>query len=199
MSLDFLQALFWTIVYLVSIIFAIKYKKNAIPSLAICSNFAWETVALYNTIKAQDSSYILYFHALWFSLDFVILMLYLITLRTVKAKIVISSIISLIIFICYIVFKFDNGMVISSFVIDLLMAILFHYWISKNKRYKYNIFIILIAFFKLLGDISAWLYYYDIVFSIEIIGLFVYILNVLYIYRIIGNKNKLLHVQNMKE
>ena len=72
MEIDFdvLQAIFWSITYVLLIVYSIKNKKHGISLVSIVLNISWETIALLYDIVNQFSSWI---HIFWFSLDLVIL------------------------------------------------------------------------------------------------------------------------------
>ena len=67
-SFDFLQVLFWSITYVLVIIFNFRYKIAGLPIIAMTTNFAWETIALTHYGRAA--------HIVWFTLDFLIVITY---------------------------------------------------------------------------------------------------------------------------
>ena len=69
MTWDTIQIIFWTITYLLAIIYAIKYKHHIIPWPAMFLNMSWETAALlkYRSIL----------HIPWFLLDMALVILFL--------------------------------------------------------------------------------------------------------------------------
>ena len=75
--LDYLQATFWSLTYVLLIIYAIRFNRHGIPLVAVCLNFAWETVALAGSILGGIFSIELIIHVAWFSLDLIIILLYL--------------------------------------------------------------------------------------------------------------------------
>ena len=180
--LDILQAFFWSLTYILLIIYAIKFKTHGIPLVSICLNFAWETVALFQSIVTKKISTGFVIHIAWFLLDFLIVILFLFFEHT-NEKERISKIIFFISYACAIgtfSILFMNGyMLLSSFTIDLIMAICFLRFalLKKVKKHKLSY---VIAIFKLIGDFCAWLYYKDF-FLITPIGITVLICNILYL------------------
>ena len=184
---DYLQAVFWSITYILLIVYAFKYKTHAIPILAVVLNFSWETLALTGSILNWELTGGLIIHIAWFFLDLIIIAFLLFydiyNTKKEKATLIIGYIISV---VC-LFFAFHSGyMLLSCFIIDLIMAILFllHILLRKTKR---NILSFLIGLFKLLGDMFAWLYYMDNL-HIPIIGLCVLILNVGYLIVLVCKK-----------
>lgn len=156
---DKLQVAVWSLTYLTITIFSIIYRQERKPFFPLIPGavtIAWELLAL-----IHSSGFI--GHIFWFSLDIVIL-LYLVICASVV--------------ILYFVFSFKafNGMLISSFVDDFLIAIIYlteikH--ISSHGR-------LLIGVMRLIGDFFAWLAYMQTSVFILIIGVLVFLTNILY-------------------
>lgn len=170
MSYDLLQASCWTVVYIVAIIYSIKYRTHIIPAINILLNFGWEVTAL------------LYWRRLiylgWIIPDLIILVLFLMEERYDKKRNIRIVLESLgIIIVYFVIFQNKNGTLYSSFAIDLVMAILF---CIKIVRENVNIYNIGIGILKLIGDWAAWRYYrYDQV--VDNIGIIVLIFNLIYV------------------
>ena len=49
-----LSGIFWSLTYIILIIYSKKYRHHAIPLTAMCLNFAWETVALFRFVLDGD-------------------------------------------------------------------------------------------------------------------------------------------------
>ena len=180
--LDLFQAFFWSLTYVLLIVYANKFNTHGIPLISICLNFAWESVALFQSIVTKNFSVGFVIHTAWFLLDFLIVTLFLLFEQS-NEKRNISKIIFSICYACAIVtfyILFKNGyMLLLCFTIDLIMAIDFLAFILKNKVKKHKLSYA-IAIFKLLGDFCAWLYYKDS-FLINPIGITVLICNILYL------------------
>ncbi len=174
--LDNLQAIFWPITYLLIIIFGIKNRRRKMPGIPLfvaLMNLGWE-------INALIVSRGFWSHILWLSLDAVIFILNL-TILFSKKEIFGFIYIGAIFFISVLlfwIFQFSFGMLISVFIIDLVMAV--EYVLVAKRISPYGK--IPIAITKLIGDFCAWLYYARYATLIAVIGLFVFILNLYYLY-----------------
>ncbi len=182
MSLDILQAIFWSVTYCLLIAYSLKNKHHSIPLTAICLNFAWETVALATSILNHVVFSVLAIHIAWFSLDLIMVVLFLFfedkQSNTLSAKLLFLS--AYLICIAALLFLFDNGyMLLSCFIIDLIMAVAFVYFLFKQKLSSF-LHVFLIGTFKLFGDLFAWLYYFNNQL-IPIIGCLVLICNIAYL------------------
>ena len=197
---DYLQGIFWSLTYICLIIYAIKFKAHGIPLVAICLNFAWETVALANSVHNRDLSSILIIHILWFSLDLIIVNLFLFQETRIyenkKPKLIfIISYICLV--MCFWIFFEKGYMLLLSYLSDLIMAIAFYFFVLFD-RVKQHCISYLVGFFKFFGDMFAWLYYRDAVY-IEVIGIIVLICNIAYIVVLLKKSNLRLLVHKINE
>ena len=75
------------------------------------------------------------------------------------------------------IFSIDRGLFVSSFVIDLIMAIV--YLLQRNKMSPH--LKISISITKLLGDLFAGLYYFKGAKLVAIIAVIVFVCNVIYL------------------
>lgn len=171
LTFDDIQILFWTITYILAIVYTLKYKTNIIPYPAILCNFAWELAALLQSGMIG--------HYVWCAIDAIILILFLNQKNYSKKFKMIWILCLLLVFgIMREVFYFEKGMLYSSYTIDILMAILFCLKIWRDK--KGTVLGIVIAATKLIGDFSAWRFYrYDRL--VDIIGAIVFVLNICYL------------------
>lgn len=146
---DTAMILFWSLAYACMVIYSIIYRKEKKPFMPLIAgtlNFGWE-------IQAFITSGGLLGHIAWLTLDCFILVYNLYILGSFKkrlsyAAVVVASIVGLYGFFLSSV----NGMLISSFVIDIIMAVeymcsIIH--ISPRGR-------TIIGIFRLLGDLFAW-------------------------------------------
>ena len=177
---DKLQVLLWSITYILIIFFSYKNiaKKNmAIPFIAILLNFSWEICALYVSGG-------FWAHIIWFGLD---LFIFIYAIICVKKKI--FYLISLIGCVCVfmIIRTITTGMLISSFIIDLIMAI--YFWIDRKKILRDGK--IVIAVTKLFGDVFALIYYAKYSIIILICGVCVLAFNVLYLVYCVREKKSI--------
>lgn len=171
--LDNLLGILWAVTYVLIIIAGVQswnIKKASMPYIACILNFSWEICALI-------SSGGLWVHILWLSLDFGIVFLnfrFLISKKK-QAIYVLALICAIVMHI--VAFLFPNGMLISSFVIDLIMAICFCVDAKKlSPKLKTSI-----AATKFLGDLFAGIYYGKQLIVIAIIAVFVGVLNFIYL------------------
>lgn len=186
--LDYLQAFFWSLTYIFLIIYALVFKRHGIPLIAICLNFAWETIALAGSILFMRISGPMIIHISWFTLDFVIITLYLFKEKNSPEKTKKAFISAYLIFIIFFIILFKNGyMLISSFCIDLIMAIAFLCFVLFQHVRKHWISYT-IAVTKLLGDIMAWQFYKEYP-GINSIGILVLICNIAYLLILLCKKN----------
>lgn len=149
--LDKMQILLWSATYVLIIIgcaLSSDTKKVAMPYAAGVMNFAWEACALQLTKSFWG-------HYLWLGLDLFIVGFGYLYLRLPKQKgLYLTSILVLILGLSW-VFEQEQGMLISVFIIDLIMAVAFLVDRSKlTPKMK-----IPIAVSKLLGDACAGLFY----------------------------------------
>lgn len=171
--LDHVQIILWSIAYVLIIYNEIKYRNEKacfMPLVSGCLNFAWEI----NAICFGGRSYA---HWLWASLDTVIFLYNLWVIKNVYGKIKYSiALLGMICVLAY-VFQIKNGMLISVFTIDLIMA-------ADFVRSVRNISLhgkIPIAVAKLLGDAAAWLHYLSKSSVVTVIGIVVLLLNLYYL------------------
>lgn len=147
---DVLQAFFWSITYLLVIIHGIIYRKSAMPPICIMLNFAWETYAI---IKDITNSYFSWIHMLWFVLDIVLILTYLILCK----KVYFNKLFLIPVYLVTLATVFlvsENvklGMLICCFVIDVLMAIEWLLYVILFVK-DFNILLIFICITKLWGD-----------------------------------------------
>lgn len=176
MNYDYLQAIFWSLTYVLIITYNIKTKVSGIPPIAIASNFAWETVALINDIFRHNHANVI--HIVWFFLDLIIVITYLVCCKPLYFKHKIYLLFGYLAEVILLFFVFtDGGMLLSCFIIDLIMAIEYAIY-AFNKKVKFDFLLFMICVAKLFGDLCAWLYYKKFSVIVFIIGIAVLILNV---------------------
>lgn len=148
--LDSLSILFWTATYILAIAYGIYHKRHAIPLIAIFLNLSWETMAL---LKVH-----MWGHYLWFLLDLIIALLVLFYDKSITRK----KKIALLVFECCMllimpnIFLMKSGVLISSFLLNLVMSFLF---ILELEKMYVNKIAIAISICKLIGSFSAWVAY----------------------------------------
>lgn len=180
LSFDVMQAFFWSVTYILIFVFNIKYKYTAMPLFAMCNNFAWETVALVRDILFGSWGIGSVIHIAWFTLDIAIVITYLLLCKKLYCKKIFSLLIYVVsLLICVLSFNtWALGMLISSFIIDFIMAV--EYFIYSSKEvFPANRLSVSICTFKLIGDLCAWIYYMNDSRFVLVIGFFVLILNIL--------------------
>lgn len=140
------------------------------PLVSGSLNIAWE-------INAAILSKGFYGHVLWLSFDIIIFALNLSGIRKAKNKAIYGIATLAMIGILAGIFRHSDGMLVSSFVIDMIIAA--EYVIkakSISKRGKVGI-----AVLKFLGDLCAWLFYMKASLFVSIAGLIVLLLNLFYV------------------
>lgn len=181
---DAMQAILWSVTYVLIILYNIRYRTLGIPPIAIASNLAWETVALLQDMRRVPISSYIYdilhgnlIHIAWFFLDALIVVTYLVFCRPVYLKrkwywavlyVVVSLLLSFI-------FK-DGGMLLSVFIIDCTMAIEYLLY-SFNRKFKANWLAAVICAAKLLGDWCAYLCYRRYSAAVAVLGIVILVLN----------------------
>lgn len=190
---NYLQLFFWSLAYIMIIKTGIKNKKNEkmpIPTLPIILNLGWETVAVLKDIVHYIPQNILEVigRVVWLLLDIIILMIYCYKKIIVQKKMssaFFTVFVYMLVCIAYTyIFRLNYGMLISSFIIDLIMA--FEFYLMRNTLEKDNK--TLIAILKLCGDVFAWFYYSHDFILIFMIGLAVFTLNLFYLIQTIKEK-----------
>lgn len=178
--LDTLQVIFWSVTYVLIIIAGFRstsVRKVSMPYIPGILNFSWE-------INALIQSGGLWGHILWLGLDCVIVYFGFRYLNTLKQKLLYLFMIIFSTIALKITFNHSAGMLISSFVIDLTIAICF---IASIKQLSPELKIP-IAITKLIGDAFAGLYYAPQSEFITIVAVLVLFLNSLYLYYCIKEK-----------
>ena len=153
MTWDTIQIIFWTITYLLAIIYAIKYKHHIIPWPAMFLNMSWETAALlkYRSIL----------HIPWFLLDMALVILFLFShheRRSNRFRLIwiFCTVLTIAVFLK--LFGYNNYMLWTSFLMDLLMAILFCCMHFKKSQ-MINKLCFFMGLTRVCGDYAAWRYY----------------------------------------
>ena len=172
---DTLLGGFWAASYVLIIFFSIKYrleKKIFMPLVSGMLNFSWEIFAL----RSSGGYWI---HVVWLLLDCLILAYNIYVLdnlgkRLTYILLTVACIVSL-----YFVFQSEafNGMLISSFVIDVIMAaeyLLMARSLSARGQ-------IAIGLCRLLGDLFAWYGNRQESVFVMIAGVAVLLINIIYI------------------
>lgn len=182
MTFDHLQLIFWSITYILLILYAIRFRIHGSPLPATLLSLAWETVALANSVLSGVFSWALMGHLAWFSLDLVLVCLYLFheTNISEKRKEKLCFLGGYLVLTAVMIPLFEDGyMLISSFIIDIAVALFYlHYALFKHRNKSMLLF--LIGNCRLLGDAFAWLFYRNYPY-IEPIGISVLICNILYL------------------
>ena len=172
---DTLQIAFWSFTYITIIACGVKHPeehKPMMPYIAGGLNLAWELNALL--------LYHHYGHIIWSGLD---IMIFVLNLRNLKRHGKHRQYIYYILYVIvaaatiYGVLKLPSGMLISSYTLDLIMAI--EYVVCAKEISVHGK--LPIAIFKLLGDLFAWLYYCKQSIFVGIIGAAVLLLNLFYL------------------
>ena len=187
MTFDILQAVFWSLTYILVILHIGLFKINPMPACVLIGNFSWELTAIckdFPEIINGDSIFDngLLIHIAWVSIDAIIIIVSIANSvwNLKKTAMVLACSVSLSIFL-YFVFDIPGGMLVSCFTIDIFMAIYWFIDLKNIKEVKYptcNRFILLIGISKFLGDLFAFLYYSEFSIFVTIAGLIVLLFNI---------------------
>lgn len=169
---DDIQFFVWTITYILIAYNGIKYREEyprLFPWFAGSLTIAWEINALIALGGAVE-------HIVWLSIDAIIFILNARNFKTPKNIIWYVLFTIVVIFAMQYVFAM-NGMLLSSFIIDLVIAVEFIATAKKISRHGQ----VIIAITKLIGDAFAWLAYFSRSTVIAVLGILVLIANILYL------------------
>lgn len=178
--LDTMQIIFWTITYLLIIIAGYQNRETrtiSMPYVAGVLNFGWEACAL-----QQSQGF--WGHILWFALDCAIVYFGFNYLKSTKHRIAYIASIYFVTFVFSYVFTLPNGMMLSSFAIDLIMAV----WFLLDRRKLSSQLKVSIAVTKLIGDAFAGLFYASMSAIVEVLAVMVFVCNSCYLYLCIREK-----------
>ncbi len=141
------------------------------PMVCGMLNLAWE-------INALLVSHGLWIHIFWILPDSLIYIYNLrFFLRDKRQRRIYLSATALTAVLLYFIFKAENGMLLSSFIIDIVNAAeyaIFAKSLSPHGRLP-------IAILKMAGDICALLYYKDMHMLVLVLGIMVLIINLYYV------------------
>ena len=145
-------------------------QKIGIPYEASIPNLAWEICALYVSKG-------FWIHILWVALDLVIFIINYRFIRTEKNKDYYLFATALITCFFFFIFKLSNGMLISSFIIDLSMSVFYLVRFGKISP----CFKIPVAVAKLLGDVFAGIHYFKELKWLAFVPVLVFACNSIYL------------------
>lgn len=172
--LDNLQIIFWSITYVLILISggrSRQERKIAIPYIAGVLNFAWEACALQEYQGFWG-------HLLWMGLDFGIIYFGFIYLSSARKRVFYISSIYIAILIFAYIFTLPEGMLLSVFAIDLIMAVVFLVDRKKlSRKCKLPI-----AVTKLIGDAFAGMFYAPQSVYVACMAMLVFCCNLVYTY-----------------
>ncbi len=178
---DYVSVVFWTIAYIFSFLFSVKYKTFGFPAMSLIFNFSWELNAAVENILIKNFSD---GNFAWLFSDMLLLYaFYKYQIRRDKEqrkKWTLILILNIVLF--FIIFQLPNGKLYSSFVIDIFMAVAFLYIGIKRFDKGQNW---VVAFMKLIGDLGAWFHYMNISPVIFFIGLGSFLCNTAYLILVI--------------
>lgn len=177
LTFDSGSVIFWSITYICVIVRGFKGEKLLLPSLSIYLNLGWEICSIFVNNNWKNW--------LWLLLDCVIFIIMIIQKRNGFAEekkssktIIAIVVLTLTVANFTLVFSTENGMLFSSFAIDIIMAVGFLAMMLISPQNGRSI---PIAVTKLIGDFCAWQYYRSYAPLINTIGITVLILNCVYL------------------
>ena len=180
--MDVLQSVFWSLAYISIIVCGFRYRKEKLafmPHIAGALNFAWE----FHAFLGSGGYWV---HTLWLLLDTLILAYNLYILENVRRRVLYSLAVLSFTAVMPAVIALPNGMLVSSFIIDIEMAAVYLLVLWKDRpktsqRHDYIYIYIFIAVFRLLGDLFAWLAYMRYSTAVLMIGAAVLCVNIFYL------------------
>lgn len=173
--IEYLLGIFWALTYVFVVFGGLYYKSEKrffMPLIAGALNMAWE-------INAVLTSRGYWVHLVWLLLDFIILYQNISILSSSKKRCIYIICVLVSILLIYWLFSFNqiNGMLISSFVIDIIMACEYVIVIKKLSPHL----LIYIGILRTLGDLFAWIANLKHSLFVGIIGALVLLINLFYI------------------
>lgn len=146
-----LMIIFWSLTYAAIVVYSFVFRRERkvfMPLVAGSLNFAWELLAL-----IQSNGY--WGHVVWLILDIFIIGYNVWILEQWRKRILYLALTAIFVVLLYLVFRLKNtdGMLLSSFVIDLIMA--FEFVMAMERLSPHGK--VAIGSFRLLGDLFAWL------------------------------------------
>lgn len=190
--LDDVQVIFWSITYILIIIAGFKsreIKRVSMPYAAGIVNLSWE-------FNALIQSHGMWGHVIWFGLDCIISFWAVCFLKGKRRMVyIILPMLNIPLFGYF--FSLPRGMLSSSFLIDLLMAICFLIDFKKLSPY----FKRSVAVTKFIGDTCAGIYYAQESRLVAICAVLVFVCNVVYLCRCMNqtDENKIRYESNLAE
>ena len=184
-SFDLLQVVFWSITYVLIVVFGIIKRKTFMPIVAALFNISWELNSLLSDFFCVRIPIVALGHFVWIGLDFLIITIAIFYYVDNNKKMLLSFIfLPFIIIGLYFIFKINYGQLYSSFIIDLLVAICYLFVSFKEKD---NIIeFIIIGITRFIGDFFAFIMYRQDTL-VNIIGIIVFVINAIYLI-ILNNK-----------
>ena len=176
--MDTMMIICWAMAYLLMVWNGELFSAKAhlmIPTLACAFNISWELVAMIYSHGNLG-------HIVWFFLDVGVFLLCLKYIYKKAKKAIIYTAVYIIVTILFVqiayeVFKFRNGMLFSSFVINLIMSVMFVVFEKQiSEKGKVSI-----AVLKMLGTMCATLSAGKGFVFLEIIGLVIFLVDLFYV------------------
>lgn len=181
--IDYIEASLWSVAYILIAIVGFVNRNNprlAMPKVALFANFAWEVASIFE-LKGAFFSQGGFGRVIWLVTDIFILLAVFSKRRTIdnfRKQVLVWFLPWIGLTVIFALgFEFVDGFItVSSFVIDIEMAIMF--WVQRKKfDPSLRIFI---ALTKLLGDILAAVYCTPLHSSVPFFGAVSLIFNILY-------------------
>jgi hypothetical protein len=190
--LSLLTGLCWIIAYIKLIHLGFKEKTYGMPFIALTLNFTWEAIQSYLNLKNNLFNVETFFILIWFLLDILIVLTYLIYGKRYFPKhtneeyfmpwTLIIFIMSFVIQYFFIIEFGDSGKLYSAFIQNLIMSILFIIMLAYRTDIKGQSLTIAIS--KWIGTLAPTISF-GIIFGNElvlILGIFCCIFDIIYIY-----------------
>lgn len=180
--LDTLQILFWSVAYVLIIIAGTrsrKIQKVSMPYIPGVVIVAWEICALYNSGGFWG-------HILWLSLDLGIVYFGFRYAKNLRGRLAYGTAILVTTTVLMYIFTIPDGSLISSFILDLLIAV---FYLVDRKKLSPELKVP-IAVTKMIGDTFAGLYYAPQSGLVAVIAIAVFVCNLCYLNQCIDEKKQ---------
>ena len=182
-TLDNLSFLFWSLTYVLVIIYNIKYHITGIPPIALASNFGWETVTFLSALYFDSFFHMGYF--VWFLIDLVIVVTFFLFCKPIytrhKYNLLFLYMASMTLFGLLSLYINRDSLVVGAFCIDFTMQLEWFYYCA-SKKFILSPIANGFCLTKLLGDMFAWLIFMRESGFIALLGFIVLVLNIMCLY-----------------
>ena len=181
-TFDNLSFLFWSLTYVLVVVYNVKYHTTGIPPIALAFNFGWETVAFVSALYFDSYFHFGYFA--WFLIDLVIVISFFLFCKPIYTKhkynLLLLYLAGTTLFGLLSYFNRDS-LVVGAFCINFTMQLEWFYYCA-NKKFILSPIASGFCVTKLLGDLFAWLIFMRDSGFIALLGFLILVLNIMCLY-----------------